>query len=208
MSNPRDLQRPTPDDREGVLPAGWTGDRRDRSEPVTLSNSEPNRTSGGGRGRVVIFIDAASLFYAALQLSINIDYTKLLRYLTGEARLFRAFFYTGVDPSNEKQQGFLLWMRRNGYRVVAKDLIAHTDGSKKANLNVEIAVDMLALVKSYNTAVLVSGSGDLAYAVQAVSYRGARVEVVSLRSMTSDSLLSVADAYIELDSIKDQIQKR
>ena len=159
------------------------------------------------RGRVAIFIDGSNLFYAALQLGIEIDYTKLLCRLTGGSRLLRSFFYTGVDRTNEKQQGFLLWMRRNGYRVIAKDLMQLPDGSKKANLDVEIAVDMMALVGSYDTAVLVSGDGDLAYAVDAISYRGARVEVVSLRSMTSDSLINVADRYIDLDNIKEQVQK-
>lgn len=159
------------------------------------------------RGRVAIFIDGSNLFYAALQLGVEIDYTKLLYRLTGGSRLLRSFFYTGVDPTNEKQQGFLLWMRRNGYRVIAKDLVQLPDGSKKANLDVEIAVDLMALVGAYDTAVLVSGDGDLAYAVDAVSYRGARIEVVSLRSMTSDSLINVADRYIDLDQIKEDIQK-
>lgn len=159
------------------------------------------------RGRVAIFIDGSNLFYAALQLGIEIDYTKLLHRLTGGSRLLRAFFYTGVDRTNEKQQGFLLWMRRNGYRVIAKDLIQLPDGSKKANLDVEIAVDLMALVGSYDTAVIVSGDGDLAYAADAVSYRGARIEVVSLRSMTSDSLINVSDRYIDLDQIKEDIQK-
>jgi uncharacterized LabA/DUF88 family protein len=159
------------------------------------------------RGRIAIFIDGSNLFYAALQLGIEIDYTKLLCRLTGGSRLLRSFFYTGVDRTNEKQQGFLLWMRRNGYRVIAKDLVQLPDGSKKANLDVEIAVDMMALVGSYDTAILVSGDGDLAYAVDAVSYRGVRVEVVSLRSMTSDSLINVSDRYIDLDNIKDDIQK-
>jgi uncharacterized LabA/DUF88 family protein len=159
------------------------------------------------RGRVAIFVDGSNLFYAALQLNIEIDYTKLLARLTGGSRLLRAFFYTGVDRTNEKQQGFLLWMRRNGYRVIAKDLIQLPDGSKKANLDVEIAVDMMALVGSYDTAVLVSGDGDLAYAVNAVSYRGVRVEVVSLRSMTSDSLINVADRYTDLENVKEEVQK-
>ena len=159
------------------------------------------------RGRVAIFVDGSNLFYAALQLNIEIDYTKLLAKLTGGSRLLRAFFYTGVDRTNEKQQGFLLWMRRNGYRVIAKDLIQLPDGSKKANLDVEIAVDMMALVGSYDTAVLVSGDGDLAYAVDAVSYRGVRVEVVSLRSMTSDSLINVSDRYVDLENVKEEIQK-
>jgi uncharacterized LabA/DUF88 family protein len=159
------------------------------------------------RGRVAIFIDGSNLFYAALQLGIEIDYTKLLCYLTAGSRLLRAFFYTGVDRTNEKQQSFLLWMRRNGYRVVTKELVQFSDGSKKSNLDVEIAVDMIALVGYYDTAVLVSGDGDLAYAVNAVSYQGVRVEVVSLRSMTSDSLFNVADRYMDLDLIKEDIQK-
>ncbi|MCS6782234.1 MAG: NYN domain-containing protein [Gloeomargarita sp. SKYBB_i_bin120] len=159
------------------------------------------------RGRIAIFIDGSNLFYAALQLGIEIDYSKLLCYLTGGSRLLRAFFYTGVDPTNEKQQGFLLWMRRNGYRVVCKELVQLPDGSKKANLDVEIAVDMLSLAGFYDTAVLVSGDGDLAYAVDAVSYRGVRVEVVSLRSMTSDNLINVADRYIDLETIRDEIRK-
>lgn len=158
-------------------------------------------------GRVAVFVDGSNLFYAALQLGIEIDYTKLLSCLTTNTRLLRAFFYTGVDPTNEKQQGFLLWMRRNGYRVVTKDLVQLPDGSKKANLDVEIAIDMMTLSAHVDTAILVSGDGDLAYAVNAIAYQGVRVAVVSLRSMTSDSLINVADCYIDLDTIKQNIQK-
>ncbi|MBW4646624.1 MAG: NYN domain-containing protein [Goleter apudmare HA4340-LM2] len=167
------------------------------------------------RGRVAIFIDGLNLFHSALQLGIEIDYLKLLCRLTESSRLLRAFFYTGVDTSrqpsmrnrsHEKQQGFLFWMRRNGYRVFTKEF-QPADNSKKPNLNVEIAVDMITLSPYYDTAVLVSGDGDLAYAVNAVTSKGARVEVVSLRTMTSDSLINVADYFIDLDSIKKYIQK-
>lgn len=159
------------------------------------------------RGRVAIFIDGSNLFYATLQLGMEIDYTKLLCCLTGEARLLRAFFYTGSDPMNERQQSFLHWLRCNGYRVISKDLIQFPDGSKKADMDVEIAVDMMTLAQYYDTAVLVSGDGDLAYAANQVSYQGTRLEVVSLRSMTSESLIDVADYYIDLSDIKSDIQK-
>lgn len=159
------------------------------------------------RGRVAIFIDGSNLFYAALQLEIEIDYRKLLHYLTADSRLLRSYFYTGVECTNKKQQGFLLWMRHNGYRVVSKDLVQFPDGSTKANLDIEMAVDMMSLVGSYDTAVLLSGDGDLTYAVSAMGYQGVRVEVVSLRSMTSDSLINVADRYIDLDAIKEDIQR-
>ncbi len=175
---------------------------------IILEHDEPHPVFDRlNRGRVAIFIDGSSLFYAALHLGIKINYTKLLQCLTAGSRLLRPFFYTGVDSSNDKQQNFLLWMRRNGYRVIAKELIEFADGSKKADLNIEIAVDMMKLIGSYDTAVLVSGDGNLAYAVNAISYRGVRVEIVSLRSMTSDSLINVADAYVDLQEIEGCIQK-
>jgi uncharacterized LabA/DUF88 family protein len=173
---------------------------RDSAPDISIFNSL-------NRGRVAIFIDGLSLFHTALQLGIEIDYVKLLCHLTNGSRLLRAFFYTGVDISNEKQQGFLLWMRRNGYRVVAKELVLAAENFKKSNLNVEIAVDMITLAPHYDTAVLVSGDGDLAYAVNAVSRMGVRVEVVSLQTTTSESLIDVADCFIDLDSIKAHIQK-
>ncbi len=178
-------------------------------EVLEMQDADGNtpQINSSNRGRVAIFIDGSNLFYAALQLGIEIDYTKLLCRLTAGSRLLRSFFYTGVDRTNEKQQSFLLWMRRHGYRVITKDIVQFTDGSKKGNLDVEIAVDMISLVGYYDTAILVSGDGALTYAVEAASYRGVRVEVVSLRSMTSDSLINVADQYIELDLIKENIQK-
>ncbi|MBD2078973.1 NYN domain-containing protein [Leptolyngbya sp. FACHB-17] len=157
--------------------------------------------------RVAIFIDGSNLFYAAMQLGLEIDYSKLLGYLVGGRRLLRAYFYTGVDPHNEKQQGFLLWMRRHGYRVVTKELIHNADGTRHANLDVEIAVDMLELARYCNTMILLSGDGDLTYAVNTVAYRGVQVEVVSLQTMTSDSLVNVVDRYTDLAKIKSLIQR-
>jgi uncharacterized LabA/DUF88 family protein len=157
--------------------------------------------------RVVIFIDGANLFYSALKLGIEVDYAKLLCHLTQGRRLVRAYFYTGVDPQNDKQQGFLLWMRRNGYRVVTKDLIQLPDGSKKADLDVEIVVDMMTLASHCDTMVLLSGDGDLTYAVDQVAYQGVQVEVVGLRSMTNEHLIAVADRYFDLETLKDDVQK-
>jgi uncharacterized LabA/DUF88 family protein len=140
-------------------------------------------------------------------LGIEIDYVKLLCSLTKTSRLLRAFFYTGLDVGNERQQGFLLWMRRNGYRVFTKDMSVVVDNYKKPNLNVEIAVDMITLAPYYDTAILVSGDGDLSYAVNAVSSMGARVEVIGLQTTTSDYLIDVADEFTDFDSIKQHLKK-
>lgn len=161
----------------------------------------------GHRGRVAVFIDGNNLFHAARSHAIDIDYNKLLRVLMGDGRLLRAFFYTGVDAGAERQQGFLLWMRRNGFRVVHKELKTFHDGTRKANLDVEIAVDMLSLAGRYDTAVLVSGDEDFVYAINAVAYKGCRVEVAGFRSNTAPRLIDVADFFVDLGDIADLIRK-
>jgi uncharacterized LabA/DUF88 family protein len=161
----------------------------------------------GHRGKVAIFIDGNNLFHAARFHNIDIDYNKLLRVLLGDGRLFRAFFYTGVDAGAERQQGFLLWMRRNGFRVVQKELKTFYDGTRKANLDVEIAVDMLSLAGRYDTAVLVSGDEDFVYAVNSVAYKGCRVEVAGFRSNTAPKLIDVADCFIDLGEIAERVRK-
>jgi uncharacterized LabA/DUF88 family protein len=161
----------------------------------------------GHRGRVAVFIDGNNLFHAARFHNIDIDYNKLLRVLLGDGRLLRAFFYTGVDVGAERQQGFLLWMRRNGFRVVQKELKTFYDGTRKANLDVEIAVDMLSLAGRYDTAVLVSGDEDFVYAINAVAYKGCRVEVAGFRSNTAPRLIDVGDFFIDLGDIAHLIRK-
>lgn len=161
----------------------------------------------GHRGRVAVFIDGNNLFHAARFHSIDIDYNKLLRILLGDGRLLRAFFYTGVDAGAERQQGFLLWMRRNGFRVIQKELKTFYDGTRKANLDVEIAVDMLSLAGRYDTAILVSGDEDFVYAINAVAYKGCRVEVAGFRSNTAPRLIDVADFFIDLGEISELIRR-
>ncbi|HEX7317025.1 MAG TPA: NYN domain-containing protein [Pyrinomonadaceae bacterium] len=156
---------------------------------------------------MAVFIDGNNLFHAARFHNIDIDYNKLLRVLLGDGRLLRAFFYTGVDVGAERQQGFLLWMRRNGFRVIHKELKTFYDGTRKANLDVEIAVDMLSLAGRYDTAVLVSGDEDFVYAVNAVAYKGCRVEVAGFRSNTAPKLIDVADYFIDLGDIAHKVRK-
>jgi NYN domain len=55
--------------------------------------------------------------------------------------------------------------------------------------------------------VLVSGDEDFAYAINAVAYKGVRVELAGFRSNTSPRLIDVADQFIELDSHLEEITK-
>ncbi len=162
----------------------------------------------GDRGRVAVFIDGLSLFYGARNLGIEIDYKQLLRYFARDGRLLHAFFYAGVDAELEhsRQQGFLIWMRHHGYRVVTKAVQHFPDGNKKLDIDVEIAVDMMKLSSHCDTMVLVSSHDTLTYAVRRVSERGVRLELLGLSSNTGYELLNLVDDYTDLGTIQDEIR--
>ena len=175
------------------------------SRPFNLSASAQPVTHNSDR--IAIFIDGSNLFYAASHLNIEVDYRRLLSSLVRGRRLLRAYFYTGVDPQNEKQRGFLLWLNRHGHRVVSKELSHMPDGSRKANMHVEMAVDMMRIAEYCPTLTLLGGDGNLAYALKVLSQRGTCIEVVSLQSMTSDSLIDLADSYRDLADLRDEIKR-
>lgn len=155
--------------------------------------------------RAAIFIDAANLFYAAQELGIYIEYRKLKTFLAANFFLTGAWYYTGVDSIEPTQRSFLSQLRQYDYEVIAKEVVKRADGSRKANLDVKIALDMMKFVNFYDTAVLVSGDGDLQWVVEELQNQGKRVVVVGLDSRTSYELRDLADQYIELASIKHKI---
>lgn len=66
------------------------------------------------------------------------------------------------------------------YKIISKEIIRQPNGVK-ANLDVELALDMhhIALNDEYDTAILGSGDGDFIDVVKRLKELGKRVEVVS-----------------------------
>ena len=176
--------------------------KRSNDWDTAIKNATPK-----GRGRVAIFVDGANLYYARQELKIDIDYKKLLELLTGDGSLWKAFYYTGLDSTRSQEKNFISWLGHNGFQVITKELVKRADGTRKANLDVEMAMDIDKLASYYDTAVFVGGDGDLAYALEQVSRRGIRVEVLGLRTMTSEALINVADVYTDLGQVKEQLRR-
>lgn len=174
---------------------------------VVASPATPQPLPKGQRGRVAIFIDGANLYHAMAEKGWGIDYAKLLNVLTNNGSLVAAYFYTGIERNQPNQQRFLSYLRHLGYEIIEKDVIQFSDGSKKANLDVELALDMVRLAESYDTAVLVSGDGDFSCAVKEVKQKHVRVEVISFPSVTSKALIKSSDRYLDLDALKNKICK-
>ena len=150
---------------------------------------------------VAVYVDVANIFYAAKAAGVDIDYVTLLKTASAGRDLVRAYAYTGLDPDNENQRNFHDFLRRHGYKVVSKDIRKYGDGKVKANLDIELVVDMMKTARNLDIAIVVSGDGDFAPAIRAVQEMGVRVEVISFRGNTSSDLIEVADQFTEITQI-------
>lgn len=160
------------------------------------------------RGRVMIFIDGNNLFFTQQYMNLDMDYLKLVEVLVGSAKLVRVMFYAGVDTQSSQSSNWQYFMRRKGFKMVTKPLMTLPDGSKKANCDVEMAVDMVMMQDAFDTAIVLSGDSDLTYAVQRLSSEGKQVEIVGSRQNTSIALTDAADRFVDLEGLRHQIAKR
>ena len=150
---------------------------------------------------VAVFVDVANIFYAAKAAGVDIDYVTLLKAAIAGRDFVRAYAYTGLDPDNENQRNFHAFLARHNYKVVSKDIRKYGDGKVKANLDIELVVDMMKTARNLDVAIVVSGDGDFAPAIRAVQEMGVRCEVISFRGNTSSDLIEVADLFTDITQI-------
>ena len=168
--------------------------------------------------RLALFIDGANLYATARALDMEIDYKRLRQTFAEKWSLVRAFYYTAIieDQEYSPLRPLIDWLDYNGYSLVTKPVKEYTDETGrrkiKGNMDIEIAVDMLAIADSVSHIVLFSGDGDFRRLIEAVQRKGVRVTVVSSTathpSMVADELRRQADQFVDLDDLRDLLARR
>jgi uncharacterized LabA/DUF88 family protein len=165
--------------------------------------------------RISIFVDGSNFFYAQKnKLGWWIDIAKLMDFIATKGQVVDAFYYVGTDPDPEKtgMDGFSKVLTNVGYALVTKPLktIIQDDGTlkQKANLDIEIVLDMFNTIDNYDMAVLISGDGDFERSLQMLRARGKRFLVMSTYGLVARELREVAGMhYIDFEDIREQIEK-
>lgn len=192
--------------------------------------------------RLAFFVDGWNFKYATYDsFGIHVDFIKLLETLKKDSILIRAYYYTGewttdsieqyvkltspqdpqavredLDAQRRRSQSFHRFLNRNGYMVVRKPLKVFAGGAIKADLDLELAIDMLSLVDRCDKYVLVSGDGDFVPLLKAVAQRGVRIQVLSTQHpdayarcnfKAADELVDAADEFIELYDLLPHISR-
>lgn len=154
--------------------------------------------------RVAIFIDGSNLYHALRNNfgRADLNFTEFARKLSEPRRLFRVYYYNVLQDAVQRpegyreQQDFLDALRKTPYLEVRLGGMKRQQGLPvEKGLDIMLATDLLRYAWNglYDVAVLVSGDGDFAYALQAVKDMGKHVELAYFDGSVSKDLLEVAD---------------
>lgn len=170
-------------------------------EAVRRGGSGGGGISAAPPARVGVFVDAANVELASDRLRARFDWRKILDMLTRDRQLVRAIAYSPVhdDPGvSIETQRFVEPFLDKGYKVVTKPLKRFQDGTIKANVDIEMALDVMEMLDRLDVVCLISGDGDFQRLVEVVQSKGVRVEVVAVGNSTAGNLRKAADHYIDL----------
>ncbi|WP_298143349.1 NYN domain-containing protein [Flavobacterium sp.] len=165
--------------------------------------------------RISVFLDGANFFFMQRsKLGWFADPKRLLDYIATKGDINEAFYYIGQDaPPEARQQAFLDALPSMGYSLVSKQIKTIYDTKtgttkKKANLDIEIVLDMFNTIDHYDMAVLISGDGDFERALTLLRARGKQLLVIATEGFIARELRSVAGRhYIDMQDIKADIER-
>jgi uncharacterized LabA/DUF88 family protein len=163
--------------------------------------------------RLSIFVDGNNMFYAQQKNGWFFDPRRVLEHFTNDPdlMLINAFWYTGLKDAQD-QRGFRDALISLGYTVRTKVLKEYKDDisgkySQKANLDIDIVVDMFNTVDQYDRVILFSGDGDFERAIEFLRSKSTHITVISTEGMIARELRNATDRYIDLNDIRDHIEK-
>ncbi len=157
--------------------------------------------------RVGVFVDVANLLYSARNLRMQIDFGRMLDFLRSNRRLIRAHAYAPTNPDPNADQSFLSPVKGLGYRITTKNYKTFASGAKKADMDLDLCMDIVRMVdaKAIDTVVLVSGDSDFLPLLEYCSDHGVRVEVAAFDDSAAMILRQSCDLFINL-SVVDEIR--
>lgn len=164
--------------------------------------------------RIAVFIDGANYFYMQKKLGWHIDANKVLNFCRRFGELVDAYYYIGTDaPPEAQQQAYLNALTNMGYSLITKLIKTIYDpetgeSKQKANLDIEIVLDMFNTIDNYDMAIFVSGDGDFERALQLLKARGKKFKVIATSGLVAREIRNVCGMhYIDFQDVKDEVEK-
>lgn len=176
-----------------------------------------------------LLIDGSNLYAAVKNLGFTVDFKKLINSFDGS--IHKAYYFTALPPDDQLStlRPLIDYIEFNGFTVIKKVTKEYDKTSTfrcvecghehvtnsttvKGNMDVEIATVAKEVAPYVDDIYLFSGDGDFRFLVEALQRQhGNYVTVVStIRTkpmMCADALRRQADAFLELDDMREIISR-
>lgn len=149
--------------------------------------------------RVGVFIDTQNLYHSAKHLyKSRVNFANVLAEAVGGRTLVRAIAYV-ISTEGGDESGFFEALTKMGIETKVKGLQVFSDGAKKADWDVGLAIDAVKLAPKLDTVVIASGDGDFVPLVEYLDMNeGCQVEVISFGKSSSQKLREAAHAFTDM----------
>lgn len=126
-----------------------------------------------------------------------------------ERQSYKFVAFVPYRRDDERRQRLIDALSFQGYRVVSKPVRERMDGSIKANMDIEMTLEILSMAEALDEIIIVTGDGDFCALVDYLSKKGKRIVVVGLgRGYTSVELIRSCDEYFNLDEMEGAIKEQ
>ncbi len=149
--------------------------------------------------RVAVFIDTQNLYHSARNLYKSyVNFGAILKDAVAGRKLVRAMAYVIASEAGD-EKAFFEALTKLGIETKVKDLQVFSDGSKKGDWDVGLAIDAVSIAPRIDAAVLVTGDGDYVPLVEYLQrHSGLQVEVISFGKSSAMRLKEAADDFFDL----------
>ncbi len=152
--------------------------------------------------RVAVFIDTQNMYHSAKHIySARVNFGAVVDAAVANRPVIRAIAYVAKSKTGE-EHGFFEALVQHGIELKVKDVQEFASGEKKADWDVGMAVDAMAIAISgrVDAVVLVTGDGDFCPLADFLKANGILCEVVAFGSSTNAQLKERADSFLDLSS--------
>jgi uncharacterized LabA/DUF88 family protein len=148
--------------------------------------------------RVGIFIDTQNLYHSAKNLyKSKVNFGAVMKEALAGRVIIRCVAYV-IRTESEEEKGFFEALNKLGIETKVKDIRIFAGGAKKADWDLGMTVDAIAMADKLDTVVLATGDGDFVPLVEYLRNHGCQVEVISFGKSASGQLREIADDFIDL----------
>ena len=162
--------------------------------------------------KVAVFIDVQNIQQVFEKQGAEIRYDKLKEHLVNKYKkengeVVKLTALIPIRDMDENRLKLVDAISLSGYRVLSKMAKDRPDGTVKANMDVEMALEIVAISAHVDEIVIITGDSDFEPLINYLSRRGKKILLIGPgRGPTAIEIIRAADEFENLDEIKDIVR--